>query len=141
MVRLARPLLSTNASNLQALPRPPPALSDAHAVVKSEYPVGVDIIHEHNPSGVMANSSHAGPSSNASQPQAGDKKPPRPPNAWIIYRSDKLKELGKPKPGQPKVPQAEISKSISLMWRNETDEVKKKYERMAEYAKAEHARM
>ncbi|KZV69342.1 high mobility group box, partial [Peniophora sp. CONT] len=66
---------------------------------------------------------------------------PRPPNAWIIYRSDKLKELGKPKSGQPKVPQAEISKSISLMWRNETEDVKKKYERMAEYAKAEHARM
>ncbi|KZV61439.1 high mobility group box, partial [Peniophora sp. CONT] len=69
---------------------------------------------------------------------------PRPPNAWIIYRTDKLKELkelAKPQPGQPKEKQADLSTKISLMWRNETEEVKKEYERRAERAKAEHARL
>ncbi|KAH8926201.1 hypothetical protein BT69DRAFT_1201680, partial [Atractiella rhizophila] len=56
----------------------------------------------------------------------------RPRNAWIIYRSEKLKEL------KPQAPQAELSKALGEMWRNEPPEVKKEYERKAEVEKAQH---
>jgi len=122
---------------------------------------------------------------------------PRPPNAWILYRSDKLKaiaagseilglddvmaELGvnssssdergknaeagedlahKPKSKQKKVkkggkeptegmlslgkgktgrglPQADISKMISMLWKRETAAVRAEYERQSEMKKAE----
>ena len=68
-------------------------------------------------------------------------QPPRPPNAWILYRSDKLQELPPPPLGQPKPTQAEVSKIISAQWRAETEDVRAKYEQRAETAKAEHARL
>lgn len=67
------------------------------------------------------------------------KKPPRPPNAWILYRSDKIHQLPPLEPGQPRRSQAEVSRIISAMWANELDEVHQEYERRAEAAKAEHA--
>lgn len=68
-------------------------------------------------------------------------QPPRPPNAWILYRSDKLQELPPPPHGQPKPTQAEVSKIISAQWRAESDQVRAMYEQRAESAKAEHARL
>ena len=68
-------------------------------------------------------------------------KPPRPPNAWIIYRSDKLQNLPPPPLGQPKPTQAEVSKIIAAQWRAESDDVRALYDQRAETAKAEHARM
>lgn len=68
-------------------------------------------------------------------------QPPRPPNAWILYRSDKLQELPPPPVGHPKPTQAEVSKIISAQWRAETDDVRATYEQRAETAKAEHARL
>ncbi|KAG1716098.1 hypothetical protein ID866_1070 [Astraeus odoratus] len=59
---------------------------------------------------------------------------PRPPNAWIIYRSHKVKEL----PPDASRAQADVSKIISTMWRQEPDHVKLEYERMADAKKAEH---
>ncbi|KAJ1305805.1 hypothetical protein OPQ81_010535 [Rhizoctonia solani] len=66
-------------------------------------------------------------------------QPPRPPNAWILYRSDKLKELATNQPPGPRKPQAEISKIISQMWQAEGPETKGMYEARAEEKKAEHA--
>ncbi|ETW80936.1 hypothetical protein HETIRDRAFT_476671, partial [Heterobasidion irregulare TC 32-1] len=66
--------------------------------------------------------------------------PPRPPNAWILYRSDRLRALPPVAPGAPRRPQSEISKEIARMWKNEAEETKSEYERRAELAKAEHAR-
>src|SRR3954452_3795475 len=40
-------------------------------------------------------------------------QPPRPPNAWILYRSDKLRQLPPTEPGNPRRAQAEVSKMIS----------------------------
>jgi hypothetical protein len=68
-------------------------------------------------------------------------QPPRPPNAWILYRSDKLQELPPPPLGHPKPTQAEVSKIISAQWRTETEDVRALYEQRAEMAKAEHARL
>ncbi|QRV96613.1 HMG (high mobility group) box protein [Ceratobasidium sp. AG-Ba] len=66
-------------------------------------------------------------------------QPPRPPNAWILYRSDKLRELASNQPPGPRKPQAEISKIISQMWSSEGPETKGRYEARAEEKKAEHA--
>ncbi|KAF8490363.1 hypothetical protein F5888DRAFT_1808178 [Russula emetica] len=68
-------------------------------------------------------------------------KTPRPPNAWIIYRSDKLQELPPPPLGQPKPTQAEVSKIIAAQWRAESEDVRALYDQRAETAKAEHARL
>ncbi|CAE6480075.1 unnamed protein product [Rhizoctonia solani] len=63
--------------------------------------------------------------SNATGSNAGGKaQPPRPPNAWILYRSDKLKELATQQTSGPRKPQAEISKIISQMWQQEGPDTK-----------------
>ena len=61
-------------------------------------------------------------------------QPPRPPNAWILYRSHKLREL----PSEKGRVQADVSKTISDMWRNEEESVRLDYERLADQRKAEH---
>ncbi|CAE6457385.1 unnamed protein product [Rhizoctonia solani] len=70
---------------------------------------------------------------------SGKAQPPRPPNAWILYRSDKLKELATQQTTGPRKPQAEISKIISQMWQQEGPDTKGRYETRAEEKKAEHA--
>lgn len=73
--------------------------------------------------------------------RAKDVQPPRPPNAWILYRSDKLKSLPPEQPGEQRRAQADASKLISEMWRNESEAVKLEYERLADAKKAEHQRL
>ncbi|OBZ68333.1 Silenced mating-type M-specific polypeptide Mc [Grifola frondosa] len=66
-------------------------------------------------------------------------KPPRPSNAWIIYRSEKQREMkALQDPTKPKRPQAEVSKIIGAMWKAEPDSVKAHYDRLAELEKHEH---
>ena len=65
-------------------------------------------------------------------------RPRRPANAWILYRSDKMKILKPTAPEAPRRTQADISKLIAGMWKNEADEVKRHYERLSEHAKVEH---
>ncbi|KDQ57658.1 hypothetical protein JAAARDRAFT_93592, partial [Jaapia argillacea MUCL 33604] len=66
---------------------------------------------------------------------------PRPPNAWILYRSDKLKSLPPVPAGAPRRAQADVSREISLMWKNETEIVRSEYERRAELKKAQHQQL
>ncbi|KZV66658.1 hypothetical protein PENSPDRAFT_560806, partial [Peniophora sp. CONT] len=61
-------------------------------------------------------------------------KPPRPANSFMIYRSEKSKEL-KLLGNQ----QAEGSKTISQMWKAEPEDVKREYEIKQAEAKAVHA--
>ncbi|KAG8799115.1 hypothetical protein FRC17_007222, partial [Serendipita sp. 399] len=65
-------------------------------------------------------------------------QPPRPANAWILYRSHKMKDLTPTEPGAPRRPQADISKLIAEMWKNETPEVRQRYEQLSDMKKAEH---
>lgn len=65
-------------------------------------------------------------------------QPPRPPNAWILYRSDKLRELPPQTPGAPRRAQADISKQISQMWKTESEIVRAEYEFRANQKKTEH---
>ncbi|KAJ7072458.1 hypothetical protein C8F01DRAFT_1104064 [Mycena amicta] len=77
----------------------------------------------------------AGPARNPrTPPQPKVVQPPRPPNAWILYRTDRAKEIGRKA-------QADVSREISAMWRNELPVVRAQYERMADIKKAEHHAM
>lgn len=61
----------------------------------------------------------------------------RPPNAWILYRSDQLRII-RQDPVISKKPQADISKLIGALWREEKAEVKLWYEQQADIKKTEH---
>jgi hypothetical protein len=95
-----------------------------------------------------------------------EKKISRPPNAWILYRSDRIREYNEggtiksatasdeaesskgkvfkagkkvdkmKKPGKGYT-QAEISRLIASEWRNEPKDVKDRYDRLAEIRKME----
>lgn len=88
--------------------------------------------------------------------------PPRPPNAWILYRSIKFKEFKAKKFSSPMsmTPplsaspastvssnnahsglQAEVSRIVSDMWKSEKEEVKLSYIKMAEEKKNQHMEM
>ncbi|KAJ2729529.1 hypothetical protein IW152_005596, partial [Coemansia sp. BCRC 34962] len=57
----------------------------------------------------------------------------RPPNSFILYRSDKLRELVRL---YPELKQTQISKMCADNWKNETEEVKEAYRRKQQEAKA-----
>lgn len=65
---------------------------------------------------------------------------PRPPNNWILYRSEQIRLLRSESSG-PRKPQSDISKMIGLMWKDESPEVRKWYDEQAELKKLEHLRM
>lgn len=64
----------------------------------------------------------------------------RPPNAWILYRSDQLQIL-KSDPIISAKPQADISKLIGALWRSEKTAVKEWYEKQSQVKKNEHSRL
>ncbi|PWN51166.1 hypothetical protein IE53DRAFT_305790, partial [Violaceomyces palustris] len=76
---------------------------------------------------------------------AKEQRTPRPPNAWILYRSQKYQEFrektnslaSSSEAGKPKS-QAEISRIISSMWQGESAETKQHYEALAEARKIAH---
>ncbi|KAJ2882304.1 hypothetical protein IWW38_005678, partial [Coemansia aciculifera] len=57
----------------------------------------------------------------------------RPPNSFILYRSDKLRELVQL---HPELKQTQISKMCAENWKNETEQVKDAYRRKQQEAKA-----
>ncbi|KNZ59581.1 hypothetical protein VP01_16g7 [Puccinia sorghi] len=65
-----------------------------------------------------------------------EEKLPRPPNSWILYRSDKIVEMKSQHNG---LAQCLLSKEIAAKWHSESPEVKNNYEKKAELIKAEHA--
>ncbi|EGO25371.1 hypothetical protein SERLADRAFT_437126 [Serpula lacrymans var. lacrymans S7.9] len=73
-------------------------------------------------------------------PRDINKPPPRPPNAWILYRSDKLRSLPPAKKGESRI-QGHVSKIVSYMWNNESEQVRSEYERRADARKAQHQLM
>jgi hypothetical protein len=63
------------------------------------------------------------------------KKPPRPPNAFILYRRAKQPAIVAKNQG---ITNNEVSKEIGRMWHEEPIEVRLKFQKMAEAAKQEH---
>jgi hypothetical protein len=64
-------------------------------------------------------------------------KAPRPPNAWILYRSAMLSRMSQDG-GLAGRQQAELSKIIAERWRSESTQVRRHYEHEAERRKLEH---
>lgn len=75
--------------------------------------------------------SRGGSVSKAAKP----KKPPRPPNAFILYRRLKQPEIVAANEG---ITNNEVSKQVGEMWHKESMEEKMKFQRMADTAKMEH---
>ncbi|CCM00606.1 uncharacterized protein FIBRA_02642 [Fibroporia radiculosa] len=88
----------------------------------------------------MAGASRRSSPSSSSRPSPMGVQPPRPQNAWILYRSDKLREMmqRQTESGQPKKAQADVSKEVALLWKTESPAVRAEYERLAEMKKLEH---
>ncbi|KAI9068377.1 HMG-box, partial [Trametes sanguinea] len=68
-------------------------------------------------------------------------KVPRPPNAWILYRTAKLKEMkAEAKDGELPMKQADISRIVGEMWKTERGPIRKQFEKAAAIAKEKHAK-
>ncbi|KAK1229159.1 hypothetical protein PQX77_007731 [Marasmius sp. AFHP31] len=66
----------------------------------------------------------------------------RPPNAWILFRSDVARAIAHDEELHPELPrrtQAQISKEISHLWNTLDPQRKAEYERRAEAKKHEHS--
>lgn len=72
------------------------------------------------------------PGSSKMQPE---KRPPRPPNAFILYRRAKQPAI---LAAHRNLTNAEISRYISSCWKSETDEERLSWERYADQKKLEH---
>ncbi|CAO3639307.1 unnamed protein product [Cunninghamella echinulata] len=68
-----------------------------------------------------------------------EKKIPRPPNSYILYRAANYNKIALrlKKEGQ-KLIEADISREIALMWKNEKKEVQDAYKREADLEKLRH---
>lgn len=86
----------------------------------------------------MARQDQPAPTAGPSRHRERKVQPPRPPNAWILYRSFKFSEI---RQGNERLSQAAVSKLISSMWKNETEHVRRHFERLAEDKKAEHQQL
>ena len=65
-------------------------------------------------------------------------RPRRPPNAWILFRTEMVKLMSSTVPGVPALPQAEKSRIVAKMWREAPASKKAHYEHLSEIAKEEH---
>ena len=66
-------------------------------------------------------------------------QPPRPQNAWILYRAWALNGLLEKQPELRGKPQSQISKLLGQQWANETAEVRRHFEHEANLQKERHA--
>lgn len=67
------------------------------------------------------------------------KKPPRPQNAWILYRAWALPILLERRPDLKGKPQSMLSKILGQQWADETQEIRSRFENEANYTKEQHA--
>ncbi|GBC02441.1 hypothetical protein RclHR1_04620008 [Rhizophagus clarus] len=93
---------------------------------------GGDLINQENLDAPNVIDGDTSTSNSKSQPA---KRTPRPPNAFILYRRAK-------QPGiiasQRNLTNAEVSRTISDMWRKEPEEIRLEWERYADRKKLEH---
>jgi len=75
------------------------------------------------------------PKATSSNAKTKIKKPPRPPNAFILYRRAKQPGIVARHQG---ITNNEVSKEIGRMWHEEPAEVRQKFQKMADAAKQEH---
>jgi len=113
--------LLENAKPVSAAPNVPRMLPDTDVRLPSfALPVGV---------------AGPAPKSTSSNTKNKVKKPPRPPNAFILYRRAKQPGIVAKNQG---ISNNDVSKEIGRMWHDEPPEVRQKFQRMADAAKQEH---
>ncbi|GAA5836610.1 hypothetical protein JCM3766R1_006969 [Sporobolomyces carnicolor] len=71
---------------------------------------------------------------------AKPERPPRPMNAWLLFRNAQVKQLQNENPTERKA-QGQLSKIIAELWKAASPETKQKYESLAQEKKLEHARL
>ncbi|KAL5528289.1 hypothetical protein ACEPAF_7425 [Sanghuangporus sanghuang] len=79
-----------------------------------------------------------------SSPKSSKKKddapqPPRPQNAWILYRAWALNDLLERQPELKGTPQSQLSKILGTQWANESPDIRKHFEHQANLNKERHA--
>ncbi|KAL5485065.1 hypothetical protein ACEPAI_7707 [Sanghuangporus weigelae] len=80
------------------------------------------------------------PSSSKSSKKKDDApQPPRPQNAWILYRAWALNDLLERQPELKGTPQSQLSKILGTQWANESPEIRKHFEHQANLSKERHA--
>jgi hypothetical protein len=91
------------------------------------------------PSRALAAGAAAGDDDEAQEAGRGTKqqtkRTPRPPNAFILYRREKQPAIIA---AQRHLSNAQVSRQISEMWRNESNETRLMWERLADRKKLEH---
>lgn len=70
----------------------------------------------------------------APPPEDSVEKPPRPPNAWIIFR----REMSRRWPPELRINQSKMSSQVKVLWVALTPDERAVWDRLAEEAKAEH---
>lgn len=93
-----------------------------------------------NPSHALAAGAAAGDDDEAQEAggrgsKQQTKRTPRPPNAFILYRREKQPAIIA---AQRHLSNAQVSRQISEMWRNESNETRLMWERLADRKKLEH---
>lgn len=89
-----------------------------------------------SPESVASFTADQTPTSSVLPPPEEEKRVPRPPNAFILYRADLSRTLKAV--GHAKQSQAQLSKFVGSMWREESAEVRAEWEEKARVVKAEH---
>ncbi|GAA6062714.1 hypothetical protein JCM10212_002265 [Sporobolomyces blumeae] len=88
----------------------------------------------------VANQHPPPPAAAAAAPATGrGDRPPRPMNAWLLFRTAQVKRLAEENPGVRRS-QGELSKIIAEMWRTADAETRREFEDLARLKKAEHQR-
>ncbi|GAA5936229.1 uncharacterized protein JCM15063_002750 [Sporobolomyces koalae] len=67
-------------------------------------------------------------------------RPPRPMNAWLLFRTAQVKRLQDANPAERRA-QGQLSKVIAELWKSAPPETKRAYEALAKEKKEEHARI
>ncbi|GAA5946368.1 hypothetical protein JCM3765_000217 [Sporobolomyces pararoseus] len=67
-------------------------------------------------------------------------RPPRPMNAWLLFRNAQVKQLQNENPDERRA-QGQLSKIIAELWKAASPETKRQYENLAKEKKEEHARL
>ncbi|GAA5994188.1 hypothetical protein JCM5350_002180 [Sporobolomyces pararoseus] len=67
-------------------------------------------------------------------------RPPRPMNAWLLFRNAQVKQLQSENPDERRA-QGQLSKIIAELWKSASPETKRQYENLAKEKKEEHARL
>ncbi|GAA6009365.1 hypothetical protein JCM11491_004294 [Sporobolomyces phaffii] len=87
-----------------------------------------------------SNGPDAGPSTAVLGSPNKPTRPPRPMNAWLLFRTAQVKHFQNQNPDERRA-QGQLSKVIAEMWRAAPVETRRQYEELAKEKKEEHARM